>query len=341
MKYSAIIVTLLALAFSLAANGLRLGSLSRVAPLPHTKASLVKLNAIKDNVSDMMKSGESSSSYTKDIQKTAAWFAASSAFCGLVYQIKGVDGAVEFASGYFLEQALSIDNLFVFILLFGYFRIPKEDEPRILNYGIFGAIILRGIFIGLGAAIVEQFQQVFLVFAVILGVASYGILFPGFEEEEDISKNAVIKFTQKFLRTTDKLDGDRFFTTVDGVSMATPLLLCLICIELSDIVFAFDSVPAIFGITQDPLIVYTSNIFSIASLRALYGILSSAVENFKYLEKAVGIVLAVISVKLAGSAFDYEVLTPVQSLVVVLTLLGGGVALSILDSKQNNSIRES
>lgn len=105
--------------------------------------------------------------------------------------------------------------------------------------------------------------------------------------------------------------------------------------------FAFDSVPAIFGITQDPLIVYTSNIFSIASLRALYGILSSAVENFKYLEKAVGIVLAVISVKLAGSAFDYEVLTPVQSLVVVLTLLGGGVALSILDSKQNNSIRES
>lgn len=213
MKYSAIIVTLLALAFSLAANGLRLGSLSRVAPLPHTKASLVKLNAIKDNVSDMMKSGESSSSYTKDIQKTAAWFAASSAFCGLVYQIKGVDGAVEFASGYFLEQALSIDNLFVFILLFGYFRIPKEDEPRILNYGIFGgvflltiliicfytniilycnhirnltleAIILRGIFIGLGAAIVEQFQQVFLVFAVILGVASYGILFPGFEEEE-------------------------------------------------------------------------------------------------------------------------------------------------------------
>jgi hypothetical protein len=142
MKYSAIILTLLALAYFLSANGLQVSSLSKVTQLHHTKLRLVKLNAIKDNLSDSIKSVESSSSYTRDIQKTVAWFSASSAFCGLVYQIKGVDGAVEFASGYFLEQALSLDNLFVFILLFGYFRIPKEAEPRILNYGIFGGVCL-------------------------------------------------------------------------------------------------------------------------------------------------------------------------------------------------------
>ena len=131
---------------------------------------------------------------------------------------------------------------------------------------------------------------------------------------------------------------DRFFVTVDGVSLVTPLFLCLVCIELSDIVFAFDSVPAIFGITEDPLIVYTSNMFSIASLRALYGVLSSAVQQVKYLEKAVGLILAVISVKLAFSTFDVEILSPFESLVVVVGLLGGGILLSALATKEPDEI---
>jgi predicted tellurium resistance membrane protein TerC len=124
----------------------------------------------------------------------------------------------------------------------------------------------------------------------------------------------------------------RFFTILNGVKVATPLFLCLVCIELSDIVFAFDSVPAIFGVTQDPLIVYSSNIFSIASLRSLYGILSTAVKEIKYLEKAVGLILAIISIKLGASTFDIELLTPLQSLVLVVSLLGGGVLLSAIEA---------
>lgn len=271
--------------------------------------------------------------FNEDLLKSGLWLAISTAFCGLLSQLKGVDSAIEFASGYFLEQALSIDNLFVFILLFKLFKVPKQYEAKILGYGIIGAVILRGIFIVVGAAVLQRFHQIILVFAVLLGTASYGILFPPLgEKDDDLKDNAVVKFTQKFLKTTDKFLDGNFFIVENGESLATPLFLCLVCIELSDIVFAFDSVPAIFGITEDPLVVYTSNLFSIASLRALYGVLSTAVKEIEYLEKAVGIILAVIAAKLGFSTFDVEILTPVQSLITVITLLGGGVLLSAFKS---------
>lgn len=270
--------------------------------------------------------------YAHDLFSTGLWFAGSTAFCGLLTYFKGVDSAIEFASGYFLEQALSIDNLFVFILLFKYFKVPKKSEAKILRYGIIGASVLRGIFILLGAAVLQRFHYALILFAVLLATASYGILCPPPDVgEEDFTQSAILKFTQKFFKTTDKFVDDRFFVVDNGESLATPLLLCLISIELSDIVFAFDSVPAIFGVTEDPLIVYTSNMFSIASLRALYGILSTAVKEFQYLEKSVGIILAVISLKLGFSTFGIEILTPLQSLIIVITLLSGGVLLSALN----------
>ena len=150
----------------------------------------------------------------------------------------------------------------------------------------------------------------------------------------------MVIFAKKYLRTSDKFDGSNFFTMIDGVKYATPLLLCLVCVELTDILFAFDSVPAIFGVTNDPLIVYSSNIFAILGLRSLFGVLATAVDKLKYLDKAVGVVLAVIAAKLGAEPFGIELLTPLQSLAVVLGVLGTGVAASLLvnpDAKEEAS----
>lgn len=276
--------------------------------------------------------------YSADLKRTALWVAAAAGFAGILGVTKGADSALEFCSGYVLEQCLSIDNLFVFLVLFDYFGVSRERQDRVLSFGIWGAIILRGLFVAVGAATLQQFTQVLLLFSAVLAVSSYKILAAGDDDEdEDISENAIVKLSRKYLKTTDQFDGDKFFSMVDGVNYATPLLLCLICVELSDVVFAFDSVPAVFGITQDPLIVYTSNIFAIAGLRSLFGVLSKAISQLEYLEKAVGIVLAVIAAKLAGEAFDIELLNPLQSLVVVLSILGTGVGLSLAKSKDSEA----
>ena len=290
-----------------------------------TQMAKVKLKSTESNGVD----------YTGDLFRAGLWFTGSAAFCGLLSYFKGANSAVEFASGYFLEQALSIDNLFVFILLFNYFKVPKKYEARILRYGILGAVVLRGIFILVGTAVLRRFHHLLILFAVLLGTASYRILYPPPDsEEEDLTQNAVVKFTQKFFKTTDRFIDDKFFVLENGEAFATPLFLCLVSIELCDIVFAFDSVPAIFGITEDPLVVYTSNMFSIASLRALYGALSTAVKELEYLEKSVGIILAMISFKLCFSTLGVEILTPVQSLIIVIALLGGGALLSVVKSDQ-------
>ena len=226
-------------------------------------------------------------SYADDLKKTALWVAAAIGFAGVLGATKGVDAAVEFCSGYILEQCLSVDNLFVFLVLFDYFDVQREKQDRVLTYGIWGAIVLRGIFVALGAATLQQFNQVLLLFSAVLAFSSYKILAAGDddEEEEDMSENAIVKFSRTFLKTTDKFDGENFFTIENGISCATPLFLCLVCVELSDVVFAFDSVPAVFGVTQDPLIVYTSNIFAIAGLRSLFGVLSKAISQLEFLEK--------------------------------------------------------
>lgn len=277
--------------------------------------------------------GKQGSAYSDDLKRTLAWVTAAVAFSIGIAATMGTTAAIEFCSGYVLEQCLSVDNLFVFLLLFDYFSVrDKALQEKVLGYGIWGALVLRGLFIGIGAVALEQFHQVLFLFAIILAYSSYQILFPGAEEEdgEDVESNAVVRFAKNFIKTTDNFDGDKFFTTnADGVKLATPLLLCLVCVELSDVVFAFDSVPAVFGVTQNPFIVYTSNIFAISGLRSLYGVLSQAVADLKYLEQAVGLVLAVIALKLGAGTFDVELLNPLQSLAVVVSILGTGVFLSI------------
>jgi len=196
--------------------------------------------------------------------------------------------------------------------------------------------------IGLGAAALENFHAILLVFAGILVYSSVKTLMPGDEEEDDddLSENSIVKFSRNLIDSTDKFDGDRFFTIVDGVKKATPLFICMIALEISDIVFAVDSVPAVFGVTSSPLVVFSSNMFAIMGLRSLYTILSKAATDLKYLEPAVGVVLGFIGTKMIGEYFGAEIPTEV-ALGVVATFLSGGVALSVIEKNREEEQGES
>eukprot|EP01035_Chromulina_nebulosa_P017776 gene17776-23380_t len=271
-------------------------------------AYLLDINAKSSLANSKPLTNEEIAEYHTDIRKTLLWVLATIGFAGIIASTKGVTSAIEFASGYVLEQ---------------------KSQERVLSYGLWGAIVLRGLFIGLGFVALQEFHQILLVFAVILFISSYKILSGKDDDEEDMSENGVIKFAKKYLKSTDKFDGQKFFTIENGVKVATPLFLCLISVELSDVIFALDSVPAVFGVTKDPFIVFTSNIFAIASLRSVYGVLSKAVSQLEYLEKAVGVVLGIISIKMAAETFNIELLTAFQSLALVLSVLLTGVLASL------------
>jgi len=237
---------------------------------------------------------------------------------------------VEYFAGYLLEQSLSVDNLFVFVLVFRYFATPPESQKTVLSYGIGTAAILRLVLIVLGADAVEKWKPILLVFAAILLFSSAKLLTSDEEDEEDLADNKIINFSKSLFDFTDEYDGDKFFTTVEGgKQVATPLLLVLLVIELSDVIFAVDSIPAVFGVTLDPFIVYTSNIFAILSLRGLFSFVSSVLTRLVYLEKAVAVVLGFIGLKIIIDFAGHPIPTEV-SLAVVVTILGAGVGASLL-----------
>lgn len=249
--------------------------------------------------------------------------------------VKDVSAGYEFFAGYLIEQSLSIDNLFVFIMLFEYFKIPPELQNRVLSWGITGAIVLRGLMIGVGVAVLEKFHSVILVFASILIASSVNLLFEKEESDGEGHDGNVIMKIAKFLfpNTSSELQGERFFiTSEEGKKIATPLFLCLICVEFSDFVFAVDSIPAVLGVSKDPLIVYASNIFAIMALRSLYTVVAKAISSFRYLKPAVALVLAFVGSKMIAEYFHYEVGIGV-SLSVICMLLGCGIGASIWESK--------
>jgi TerC family integral membrane protein len=200
---------------------------------------------------------EEEEDYVLSIKRTMVWVGAAVAFgAGLSY-FDSPTTSEEFFAGYLLEQSLSIDNLLVFLLLFEYFRIPTSYQNRVLNWGIIGAIFMRAIMIGAGAVAIQQFHAVLLVFAAVLIYSSGKVLIGGDDDEdEDFSENMVVKFSNNVIQSTNKFDGDRFFTEEDGVRLATPMFLCMIAVELSDVVFAVDSIPAVFGVTEVSLFVF-------------------------------------------------------------------------------------
>ena len=205
-------------------------------------------------------------------------------FSLFVAQQFGKDAALNYVTGFVVEKSLAIDNVFVIAMIFGYFAIPQQLQHRVLLYGIIGVLVLRAIMIALGAVIVEQFEWVLYLFAAFLVITGVKMLFHGGEEQK-LEDNKIVKWSQKIIKVSPNLDGDKFFTTINEggklKKIATPLFLALIIVEISDLIFAIDSIPAIFAITKDPYIVFTSNIFAILGLRALYFALSAMVEKFK------------------------------------------------------------
>jgi tellurite resistance protein TerC len=281
---------------------------------------------------------------------TSLWVSLALAFCGAVWVLAPPaaqnEKAMEFLSAYLIEYSLSVDNLFVFLLLFSAFKVPQGYQHRVLFWGIFGAVVLRAIFIFAGTALLTRFHFLIYLFGAFLIYTGFKLLVSGEDDAAaDVSQNKVVILSKRFIAVTDRYDGHRFFTRVGGPHKATPLLLVLVCVELSDVVFALDSIPAVFGITLDPFIVYTSNIFAILGLRSLFFLLAGALWGLRFLKPALGVVLAFVGAKMclplvhvAATKLDmkdavawlpHEVAT-VVSLCVVGGLLAGSVALSLM-----------
>ena len=249
---------------------------------------------------------------------------------------KGADLGMKYYTGFFIEKALSIDNVFVISLIFTYFAIPRKYQYRALLWGIIAVIVLRGIMIGVGAAVVQEWYWVLYIFAAFLIATGIKMLWSS-DHEPDISKNPVVKWISRHMRVTPDLHNQKFFVRVPDsktgklVVAATPLFLALVVINIADLVFAVDSVPAIFAITTDTFIVYTSNIMAILGLRALYFALAAMVHRFEYLKYALALVLVFIGSKIFVADFllGGEKFPPALSLGVTVALIAGGIIYSL------------
>ena len=247
----------------------------------------------------------------------------------------GKELALEFTAGYLIELSLSIDNLFVFITIFMGFGIRDKAQHRVLGYGIMGAIILRFIFIFFGLKLVSSFEWLLYIFGVILIFNGIKMM-RGKEEETDPHDSKVIKLVSKILPMTMEFDGDRFMTRKEGGKLLfTPLFAVLCLIECSDIIFAIDSVPAVFSVSQHLIVVYTSNIFAILGLRQLYFVLAHLQERFKYVKYGVSLLLMFTGVKLLGVMFDFHISTAV-SIGIIITVVATSIIVSMLLSKEKN-----
>ena len=251
---------------------------------------------------------------------TVFWIFLALVFNVGVYHWFGKARALEFFTGYLIEKALSVDNIFVFVVIFTYFAVPRELHHRVLFWGIVGALVLRAAFILAGAALIQSFHWVIYIFGVFL-IFTGAKLFLDRGSEVHPEKNPVFRLFRRFVRSVDGYRGARFFVTEDGVRYATPLLLVLVCIEATDVVFALDSIPAIFAITRDPFIVYTSNIFAILGLRALYFLLAGIIPKFRFLRIGLAVVLVFVGVKMViEGLYEIPIVLSLSFILVVLTL---------------------
>jgi tellurite resistance protein TerC len=208
------------------------------------------------------------------------------------------DSVMDFLTGYVLEKSLSIDNIFVFVLIFSYFKIPAAYQHRVLLFGVLGAIVLRAIMVGLGAVLISRFNWMLYLFGIFLLYSGIKLMLPEKAGHKELQGNSLIKWLYHYFPVSDHLNQEKFFAVENGKRVATPLLLTLIVIELSDVVFAVDSIPAVFAVTTDPFIVFTSNIFAVLGLRAMYFLLANVVEKFAYLKYGLAVVLSFIGIKM-------------------------------------------
>jgi len=293
--------------------------------------------------------GQHEVSIREALTMTAVWIAISMVFCAGIYCLYPIDShekAMEFLAGYLIEKSLSMDNLFVFLMLFTFFGIPRKYQHEVLFWGIFGALVLRSAFIFAGTAVIIRFEWVLGLFGLFLVYTGFKLFGEQDEEGVDPTKNIFVRLFKKFYPVTDKQHGERFFMkeSATGQWLATPLFVALIVIETTDVAFAVDSIPAVFSVSRDPFIVLTSNIFAILGLRAMYFALAAVTKYFKYLRYGLGIILTFVGVKMLLTMDTYangflgaldinwrvghiEISTPVS-----LAVIFGVLALSMIGS---------
>jgi tellurite resistance protein TerC len=251
-------------------------------------------------------------------------------FGGFLWWREGAQTGIEFYTGYLVELSLSVDNLFVFILIFQYFAVPPALQPRVLKWGILGAIVMRAIMIGLGTVLLTSFHWIIYVFGAILIATGIRMLRAGSDQIAP-ERNPLVRMARRFLPMTDRFEGQAFLVRPTGKLLFTPLFLVLLVVEWSDVVFAIDSIPAIFAITRDPFIVYSSNVFAIVGLRALFFVLAGAMKAFVYLKPGVAAILVFVGAKMTLAAWLH--VPALVSLAVILVTLTTAVVASILKNR--------
>jgi tellurite resistance protein TerC len=271
---------------------------------------------------------EAALSLRSALARTGIFAALAVLFAAGVHIVLGAEAAVGFVTGYLIEWSLSVDNVFVFVLVFAHFSVPEPLQHRVLFWGIFGALIMRGVMIAAGAALLAAFHWVEYAFGAILIVSGIKMLMAA-GREPDMGRNRLIAFLRRHLRVTEGFEGRHFLVRRTGLLYATPLLLALVVIEFSDLVFAIDSIPAIFAVTSDPFIVYTSNVFAILGLRSLYFALAGVVHRFHYLKYGLAIVLVTIGVKMIVNSAFGDVIPVWLALAATAALVAGSIVLSL------------
>lgn len=268
---------------------------------------------------------------------SAVWVTLAMIFCALVFYYQGSDRGYAFLTGYLIELSLSVDNLFVFLLIFSYFKVPSKFQHRVLFWGVMGALVMRLTMIFIGAALINRFHWIIYIFGAFLvytGIKMFK------QEEIDIQPehNPLVRLVTRFFPISKSYDGEKFFTVVNGKRTGTLLLLVLLVVEVTDLVFAVDSIPAIFAITRDTFIVYTSNVFAILGLRSLYFLLAGVVEKFRFLRIGLAIVLTFIGIKMLITAVGLHIPIKFSLVFVALVLVGSVVASWLFPSDEEPKI---
>jgi tellurite resistance protein TerC len=265
---------------------------------------------------------------------TAVWFSLAMSFNLVMYLWQGPEKSLEFFTGYVVELSLSVDNMFVFALIFSYFGVPAPYHHRVLFWGILGALIMRGGFIAAGAALLEHFQWAFYIFGAFLIFTGIRMAFQK-HGSVNIERNLLVRLARRVFPINPEYDGQRFFVRRGGKLLATPLALVLVAVESTDLIFAIDSVPAVFAVTRDPFIVYTSNVFAILGLRSLYFLLAGVMYKFHYLKLGLAGVLTFVGLKMVGEQFYH--IDIFVSLLVILTFLGIAILASWIRAQRLSS----
>lgn len=266
---------------------------------------------------------------------SGVWICLSLVFNGLIYHWFGEAKAIEFFTGYVIEKSLSVDNIFVFVLVFKYFQIPSIYQHKILFWGILGALVMRVIFIFAGVALIEKFHWTIYLFGLFLIYTGYK-MFTEQDKQIEPEKNPVIKFFRRVMPVTHELRGDKFFVAENGRRHATPLFLVLILIETTDLIFAVDSIPAILAVTQDRFIVYTSNVFAILGLRSLYFALAHVIHRFVYLSTGLAVILVFVGLKMV--LVDVIKIPTFISLIVIALIITASIVFSLMKTKNEKGL---